>query len=151
MVLKSLNSLEGESCKWYLAYFKLSVFCFCAPCLLWALFFKGWLFDGLWWRECAEPAGRVCWGGGDKARHQGSSVRRNKRPLFSWMSWPLPPPPSIWSVRLQPQSVNRLIQSVDQSRSAVAIKSPEGQPESQVIPKIVDKGGEELHQVSFVS
>lgn len=62
-----------------------------------------------------------------------------------------PPPPSIWFVKLQPQSINRLIQSVDQSRSAVAIKSPEGQPESQVIPKIVDKGGEGLHQVSFVS
>lgn len=65
MVLKSLNSLEGELCKGYLAHFKLSLFFFL--CYMPSLsLFKEWSFDGLWWHECAEPAGQVCLGCGIK-------------------------------------------------------------------------------------
>lgn len=62
MVLKSLNSLEGELCKGYLAHFKLSLFCFLCSMPSFS-FFKGWLFSG---HECAEPAGQVCLGAGIK-------------------------------------------------------------------------------------
>lgn len=45
MVLKSLNSLEGELCKGYLTHFKLSLLFF-ATCRL--LAFSEWSFDGPW-------------------------------------------------------------------------------------------------------
>lgn len=63
MVLKSLNSLEGELCKGYLAHFKLSLFLCHMPCFS---LFKERLFDRLRCNERIEPAGQVCLGMGIK-------------------------------------------------------------------------------------
>ena len=113
MVLKSLNSLEGESCKGYLAHFKLRLFFFL--CLMPSLSLSECLSDGLWWHERAEPAGQVC---------LGVRIKYSIMELAYGDTKALCSPECLWLhlVRKTLTSISRLIQTVDPSSICKALR-----------------------------